>query len=126
MILITSFLGTCSAVSFTWLLEQSPMLGMAAGFFFLAILGYLGTLVVLYISELFHTRIRGTYLGIATTVSRVSNIVFPLGVVALPPLGIGFVVPGIIAGLLVAVLVGVYVVSLLTAVVPFRRASSCD
>src|SRR3546814_8875820 len=33
MILITSFLGTCSAVSFTWLLKQSPMLGMAAGFF---------------------------------------------------------------------------------------------
>src|SRR3546814_8338936 len=29
MILITSFLGPCSAVSFTWLLKQSPMLGMA-------------------------------------------------------------------------------------------------
>src|SRR3546814_12765107 len=61
MILITSFLGTCSAVSFTWLLKQSPMLGMAAGFFLLAILGYLGTLVVLYICELFHTRIRGPF-----------------------------------------------------------------
>src|SRR3546814_6458458 len=91
MILMTSFLGTCSAVSFTWLLKQSPMLGMAAGFFLLAILGYLGTLVVLYISEIFHTRIRGTYVGIATTVSRVSNIVLPLGVVALTPLGIGYV-----------------------------------
>src|SRR3546814_15700802 len=102
MILITSFLGTCSAVSFTWLLKQSPMLGMAAGFFLLAILGYLGTLVVLYISEIFHTRIRGTYVGIATTVPRVSNIVLPLGIVALTTLVIGYVVTGMIAGLLVA------------------------
>ena len=122
MILITSFLGACSAVSFTWLLKQSPMLGMAAGFFLLAILGYLGTLVVLYISEIFHTRIRGTYVGIATTVSRVSNIILPLGVVALTPLGVGYVVTGMIAGLLVAVMVAVSVVPLETAGVPLDAA----
>src|SRR3546814_20822511 len=84
MILITSFLGTCSAVSFTWLLKQSPMLGMAAGFFLLAILGCLGTLVVLYISEIFDTHIRGTYVGLATPASSVSNSVLPLGLVARP------------------------------------------
>src|SRR3546814_1060914 len=86
MILITSFLGACSAVSFTWLLKQSPMLGMAAGFFLLAILGYLGTLVVLYISEIFHTRIRGPYVGIGSeehtselqSLMRISYAVFCL------------------------------------------------
>src|SRR3546814_17920532 len=101
MILITSFLGTCFAVSFTWLLKQSPMLGMAAGFFLLAILGYLGTMVVFYIREIFHTRIRGTYVDIATTVSRVSNIILPLGVVALTPLSVGYVVNGMTVGTLV-------------------------
>src|SRR3546814_9117920 len=104
MILITSFLGTCSAVSFTWLLKQSPMLGMAAGFFLLAILGYLGTLGVFYISEIFHTRIRGTYVAIATPVSRGGNIILRLDFIELTALGIGYVVTGMIAGLLGEVL----------------------
>src|SRR3546814_17127729 len=102
MILITSFLGTCSAVSFTWLLQQSPMLGMAAGFFLLAVLGYLGTLVVLYISEIFHTRIRRTYLVMATSLTIVSTNGLPLSVLALTPLGIASGVQGMIARLPVA------------------------
>src|SRR3546814_2252659 len=76
---------------------------MGAGFFLLAILTYLGTVGFLYTSEIFPTRIRGACLGIATSTFRVCNVVLPLVVVALTPIGIGYAVTGTIAVLLVAV-----------------------
>src|SRR3546814_5032750 len=75
-----------------WLINYSPALGMGAGFFLLAILTYLGTVGFLYTSEIFPTRIRGACLGIATSTFRVRNVVLPLVVVALTPIGIGYAV----------------------------------
>lgn len=118
MMVFISILGACCAGGFMGLLHYSPLLGMTAGFLLIAILGYLGTLVYLYNCEIFPTRVRGAYVGIATTASRVSNIVLPLAVVALASFGIGYAVTGLIAGLFIAVIIAVAATGVETAGVP--------
>ena len=118
MIIISSILGFCSAASFISLINYSSALGMGAGFFLLAILTYLGAVGFLYTSEIFPTRIRGACLGIATSTFRVCNVVLPLVVVALTPIGIGYAVTGTIAVLLVAVAFAASTIRIETAGMP--------
>lgn len=118
MMILTALVGACCAASFTWLIGWSASLGMMAGFVLLAILIYLGTVGFLYTSEIFPTRIRGAYLGIATSAFRVCNVVLPLAVLALMPVGIGKAVTGMIAALLLAVVIAVWTMRVETAGIP--------
>src|SRR3546814_18474775 len=98
---------------------------MVAGFFLLASLSYLGTVGFLYTSEIFPTRIRGACLGIATSTFRVCNVVLPLVVVALTPIGIGYAVTGTIAVMLVAVAFAASTIRIETSTEERRVGKEC-